>query len=82
MMDGGDSVRNGDVSYRFTHDVKAGLCFRWAHMVFFCLIVAFMFHFNEPCIGKTMQLVSYIIVQFLSFLNLIFHTSRRLLRLS
>ena len=74
-MDGGDLVSNGDVSYRFTHDVKAGLCLRWAHMGCFCLIGTFMFHFNEPCIEKTVQLVSYII-QFLSFLNLIFHTSR------
>ena len=29
-MDGGDSVSNGDVSYRFTYDVKAGLSLRWA----------------------------------------------------
>ena len=72
-MDGGDSVSNGDVSYRFTHDVKAGLSLRLAHMGFFCLIDAFRFQ-------KTMQLVSYI-VQFLSFLNLIFQASRRLLRL-
>ena len=39
-----------------------------------------MFHFNEPRLEKTAQLVSYI-VQFFSFLNLIFHGSRRLLRL-
>ena len=71
-MDGGDSVSNGDVSYRFTHDVKAGLSLRWAHMGLFCLIGAFTFHFNEPRLQKTAQLVSYI-VQLLSFLNLIFH---------
>ena len=48
-MAGGDSVSNGDVSYRFTHDVKTGLILRWAHMGFFlCLIYAFMIHFNEP----------------------------------
>ena len=75
-MDGGDSVCNGDVSYRFTHDVKAGLSLRWANMVF---IDAFMFHFNEPRLEKTAQLVSYT-VQFPSFRNLIFHASRRLLR--
>ena len=46
-MDGGDSVRNGDVSYGFRHDVNAGLSLRWVHM-FFCLIDAFMFHFIEP----------------------------------
>ena len=40
-----------------------------------------MFHFNEPRLEKTAQLVSYI-VQFFSFLNLIFHGSRRLLRLN
>ena len=79
-MDGGDSVSNGDVSYRFTHDIKAGLSLRWAHMGFFCLIDAVMFHFNEPRLEKTVQLVKYI-VQFLSFLNLIFHASGRLLRL-
>ena len=39
-----------------------------------------MFHFNELRLEKTVQLVSYI-VQFFSFLNLIFHGSRRLLRL-
>ena len=39
-----------------------------------------MFHFNEPRLEKTAQLVSYT-VQFFSFLNLIFHASRRLLRL-
>ena len=32
---------------KYTHDVKAGLSLRWAHMGFFCLIDAFMFHFNE-----------------------------------
>ena len=53
-----------------THDVKAGLSLRWEHMGFFCLIDAFMFHFIE----KTEQLVSDI-VQFFSFLNLIFHGS-------
>ena len=76
-MDGGDWVSNDDVStvcYRFTYDVKAGLSLRWAHMGFFCLINAFMFHFNEPRLEKITQLVSYII-QFLSFLNLIFHAS-------
>ena len=76
----GSDIGEGDVSYRFTLDVKAGLIFRWAHMGFFCLIDAFMFHFNEPRLEKTAQLVSYI-VQFLSFLNLIFHAPRRLLRL-
>ena len=45
----------------------------------FCLIDAFMFHFNEQQFEKTAQLVY--IVQFFSFLNLIFHGSRRLLRL-
>ena len=41
-----------------------------------------MFHFNEPRLEKTAQPlhVSYI-VQFRSFLNLIFHGSRCLLRL-
>ena len=39
-----------------------------------------MFYFNKPRIEKSAQLVSYI-VQFVSFLNLIFHGSRRLLRL-
>ena len=53
-MDGGYSVSNGDVSYRFTHDVKAGLSLCWAHMVFFfCLFDAFMFHFNETRLEKT-----------------------------
>ena len=42
----------------------------------FCLIDAFMFHFIEI----TAQLVSDM-VQFFSFLYLIFHGSRRLLRL-
>ena len=64
----------------YTHDVKGGLSLRWAHMGFCCLIDAFMCHFNEPRLEKTAQLVSYT-VQFLSFLNLIFHASRRLLRL-
>ena len=33
----------------YTHDVKAGLSLRWAHVWdFFCLIDAFMFHVNEP----------------------------------
>ena len=32
----------------YTHDGKAGLSLRWAHMGFFCIISAFMFHFNEP----------------------------------
>ena len=76
-MDGGDSVSNGDVSYRFTHDVKAGLSPRWAHIG---VIDAFMFHFNEPRIEKTAQLLSNI-EQFLSFLKPIFHAARRLLRL-
>ena len=63
----------------YTHDVKAGLSLRWAHMGFlFCL--TFMFYFNEPRLEKNAQLVSNI-VQFLSFLNLIFHGSRRLLSL-
>ena len=79
-MGGGDSVCNADVSYRFTHDVKAGLGLRWAHMGFFSLIDTFMFHFNEPRLEKTVQLVSYR-VQFISFLNLIFHASRYLPRL-
>ena len=39
-----------------------------------------MFHFYEPRLEKTAQLISYI-VQFLSFLNLIFRGPRRLLRL-
>ena len=47
-MDGGDSVSNGDVSYRFTHAANAALSLRWAHMGLFCLIDAFMFYFNEP----------------------------------
>ena len=64
----------------YTHDVKAGLSLCWAHVGFFCLISAFMFHFNEPRLEKTVQLISYI-VQFLSFLNLIFRGPRRLLRL-
>ena len=76
----GFDIGEGDVSYRFTHDVKARLSLRWAHMGFFCPIDAFMFHFNEPRLEKTAQFVSYM-VQFLLFLNLIFHASRRLLRL-
>ena len=60
----------------YTH----GLNLRWAHMGFFWLTDAFMFNFNEPRLEKTVQLVSYI-VQFFSFLNLIFHGSGRLLRL-
>ena len=40
-----------------------------------------MIHFYEPRLEKTAQLVSYI-VQFFSFLNLIFHGSGRLLRLN
>ena len=79
-MDGGDSVCNDDVSDRFTHDVKAGLSLCWVHMGFFSHIDAFMLHFNEPRLEKTVQLVSNI-VQFISFLNLIFHASRRLPRL-
>ena len=39
-----------------------------------------MIHFKEPRIEKTAQLESYI-VQFFPFLNLIFHGSKRLLRL-
>ena len=65
-MDGSDSVVSGDISYRFTFGVKAGLSLRWAYMGFFCLIDAFMFHFNEATLEKIMQLVSNII-QFLSF---------------
>ena len=76
----GSDIGEGDVCNRSMHDVKAGLSLRWGHMGFFRLIDAFMFHFNEPRLEKTAQLVSYI-VQFLSFLNLIFHASRRLLRL-
>ena len=64
----------------YTHDGKAGLSLLWAHMGFFCLIGAFIFHFNEPRLEKTVQLGSYI-VQFLYFLNLILHGSSRLLRL-
>ena len=64
----------------YTHDVKAGLSLRWAHMGFFCLIDAFKFHFNEPRLEKTARLVSYL-VQLLYFLNLILHGSSRLLRL-
>ena len=60
----------------YTHDVKAGLSLRWAHMGLF--FVLFMFHFNETRLEKTAKLY---IVHFLSFLNLIFHGSRRLLRL-
>ena len=44
------------------------------------LIDAFIIHFNELHLEKTAHFVSYI-VQFLSYLNLIFHASRRLLRL-
>ena len=62
------------------HDVKAGLSLLWLHMGFlFCLIDAFMFHFNEQRLERTAQLVSYIAKSF-SFLNLIFHGSRPLLR--
>ena len=39
-----------------------------------------MFHLNEQRLEKTAQLVSYI-EQFFSFLNLIFHGARCLLRL-
>ena len=41
-MDGGDSVTNGDVSIgnnRFTHEVKAGLSLRLAHMGFFVVLL-------------------------------------------
>ena len=57
-MDGCYSVSNGNVSYRFTHDVKAGLSLRLVHMGFCCLLDAFIFHFNEPRLEKTAQLVS------------------------
>ena len=60
----------------YTHDVKAGLSLRWAHMGFFVLLIHSCSHFLE----KTAKLVSHI-VQFFSFLKLIFHASRRLLRL-
>ena len=40
-MDGGDSVSNGDVSYRFMHDVKAGLSLRWAHMFFVVVFLSY-----------------------------------------
>ena len=64
----------------YTHDDKAGLSLCWCIWdFFFCLIDAFMFHLDEPRLEKTAQLISYI-VQFLSFLYLIFHGSRRLLR--
>ena len=43
----GSGIGESGVSYRFKHDVKAGLSLRCAHMGFFCLIDAFMFHFNE-----------------------------------
>ena len=69
-MDGGDSVSIGDVSYRFTHDVKAGLSLRWAHIGLVCLIDAFMFHFNEPRLKKNVQLVSYIVIPFLPKSNI------------
>ena len=59
----------------YTHDVKAGLSLRWAHMVFFCIIDACMFDFNEPRHEKTAQLVSYK-VQFLAFPYMLFHGSR------
>ena len=39
MMDGGDSVSNGDVSNRFTHDAKADLSLRWAHKGFFVILM-------------------------------------------
>ena len=48
----GYDTGEGNVSYRFTHDVKARLSLRWAHMRFFCLIDALMFHFNEPRLEK------------------------------
>ena len=32
-------IGEGDVSYRFTHDVKAGMSLRWAHMGFFVLLM-------------------------------------------
>ena len=38
-MDGGDSVSNGDVSNRFTHDVKADMSLRWAHKGFFVILM-------------------------------------------
>ena len=65
--------------YRFMHDVKAGLSFRWAHMGFFVSLMYSCSILMNPRLEKTVQLVSYT-VQFLSFLNLIFHASRRLLR--
>ena len=51
-----------------------------AHGIFVILMHSFIIHFNEPRLEKTAQLVSYV-VQFLSFLNLIFYASSRLLRL-
>ena len=49
----------------YTHDVKAGLSLPWAHNGISCLIDAFMFHFNEPRLEKTAQLVLHSTILFL-----------------
>ena len=64
----------------YTHDVNAGLSLRWAHMRFFVLLMHSCSILMNHALRKPPQLVSYI-VQFFSFLNLIFHGSRHLLRL-
>ena len=48
--------------YRFMHYVKAGLCLHRAHIQCRILLSYWcMFHFNEPRLEKTAQLVSYAI---------------------
>ena len=46
------------LEYRFTHYVKAGLSLHWAHIQCRILLSYWcMFHFNEPRLEKTAQLV-------------------------
>ena len=47
------------LEYRFTHYVKAGLSLHWAHIQCRILLSYWcMFHFNEPRLERTSQLVS------------------------
>ena len=49
----GSGIGEGGVSYRFKHDVKAGLSLRCAHMGFFVLLMH-----SCSILMKTAQLVS------------------------